>query len=91
MTSLALHLGKQRILLFDGAKLFNDDVECIGEVVRNKVNPGLFGLKNLSGEAWSFTLPNGQEKTAAPGSAVPVFNETVLDIGGVSGQINGEI
>ena len=88
---LALHLGKQRILLFDGAKLFNDDVECIGEVVRNKVNPGLFGLKNLSGEAWSFTLPNGQEKTAAPGSAVSVFNETVLDIGGVSGQINGEI
>ena len=88
---LALHLGKQRILLFDGAKLFTDDVECIGEVVRNKVNPGLFGLKNLSGEAWSFTLPNGQEKTAAPGSAVPVFNETVLDIGGVSGQINGEI
>lgn len=88
---LALHLGKQRILLFDGAKLFTDDVECIGEVVRNKVNPGLFGLKNLSGEAWSFTLPNGQEKTAAPGSAVPVFNETVLDIGGVSGQINGKI
>ncbi|MEI3018159.1 MAG: hypothetical protein ACLSG5_11530 [Oscillospiraceae bacterium] len=55
------------------------------------MNPGLFGLKNLSGEAWSFTLPNGQEKTAAPGSAVPVFNETVLDIGGVSGQINGKI
>ena len=88
---LALHLGRQRILLFDGAKLFDENADLIGEVVRNKLNPGLFGLKNLSESPWQCTLPNGQEKETAPGSAVPVFNGTKVVIGGVPGEMNGEI
>ena len=88
---LALHLGRQRILLFDGAKLFGDDVNVIGEVVRNKLNPSLWGLKNLSDTPWECTLPNGQEKQTAPGSAVPVFNGTRVVISGVPGEINGEV
>lgn len=88
---LALHLGRQRILLFDGAKLFSDDVNVIGEVVRNKLNPSLWGLKNLSDTTWECTLPNGQEKQTAPGSAVPVFNGTRVVISGVPGEINGEV
>lgn len=88
---LALHLGKQRILLFEGARLFDDDVNIIGEVVRNKINPSLWGLKNLSDRTWECTLPNGQEKQTAPGSAAPVFNGTRVVIGGVPGEINGNL
>lgn len=88
---LALHLGRQRILLFDGARLFDDSVCVIGEVVRNKINPSLWGLKNLSSDNWQCTLPNGQEKQVVPGSAAPIFTGTSIVIGGISGVINGEI
>lgn len=84
---LALHLGRQRILLFDGAELFDENVNVVGEVVRNKLNPSLWGLKNLSAEIWQCTLPNGQEKQIVPGSAVPVFNGTGVVIGGAAGEI----
>ncbi len=85
---LALHLGRQRILLFSGAKLFDDKVNVIGEVVRNKLNPSLWGLKNLSDMDWSCVLPNGQEKAVVPGSAAPVFNGTQVTIGGEEGRID---
>ena len=85
---LALHMGRQRILLSDGAKLFDDDVVCTGEVVRNKLNPSLWGLKNLSGAAWKCVLPNGQEKEIVPGSAAPIFNGTKLVIDGAECEIN---
>lgn len=88
---LALHMGRQRILLFDGAKLFGDNVELLGEVVRNKLNPSLWGLKNLSSEEWSCTLPNQQEKQIAPGSAAPIFNGTKITICGVPCEINADI
>ena len=88
---LALHKGKQRILLFEGAKLFGDDVQPVGEVVRNKLNPGLWGLKNLSSGEWSCTLPNHQEKQIAPGSAAPIFNGTKITIDGDICEINGDI
>ena len=88
---LALHLGRQRILLFDGARLFDENVRVTGEVVRNKLNPSLWGLKNLSDEAWDCVLPNGQEKQVAPGSAVPVFNGTRVTVMGADGVISGDI
>lgn len=88
---LALHLGRQRILLFDGARLFDDSVSVIGEVVRNKINPSLWGLKNLSSDNWQCTLPNGQEKQVVPGSAAPIFTGTKIVIGEVNGEINGDI
>lgn len=88
---LALHLGRQRMLLFDGARLFDDSVSVIGEVVRNKINPSLWGLKNLSSDNWQCTLPNGQEKQVVPGSAAPIFTGTKIVIGEVNGEINGDI
>lgn len=88
---LALHLGRQRILLFDGARLYDDSVSVIGEVVRNKINPSLWGLKNLSSDNWQCTLPNGQEKQVVHGSAAPIFTGTKIVIGEVNGEINGDI
>ncbi len=75
---LSLVGGKSRVLLFDGAKVFDDDLNPIAEVVRNKVNPALWGLKNLSGESWSCVLPNGKEKEITDGGAAPIFVGTVI-------------
>ncbi|MBP1543349.1 MAG: serine/threonine protein kinase [Oscillospiraceae bacterium] len=80
---LELSDGRNRVLLSEGTKLFSDDLSVTAEVVRNKVNPGLWGLKNLTGEVWSCTLPNGQEKEIAGGSAAPIFKDTVIEMGGV--------
>lgn len=79
---LSLVGAKTSVLLFDGAKLFNEDVSLEAEVVRNKLNPGLWGLKNHGGADWSCTLPNGEEKTIADGKAAPIFVGTRVRIGG---------
>ena len=84
---LSLCGGKSRVLLSDGAVLFSEEVLPVGEVVRNKLNPALWGLKNVSGEKWQCTLPNGQEKEIPEGSAAPIFTGTKVEIGGVSYSI----
>lgn len=78
---LELKGGKSGILLSESAKLFDDNVKPIGEVVRNKKNPALWGLKNLSESEWSYILPNGEERTAKSGGAVPIFLGTKITIG----------
>lgn len=75
---LALVGEKDRILLFDGARIFNDEVKVRAEVVRNKKNPALWGLKNLTESAWSCTLPNGTEKEIPAGGAAPIFTGTTI-------------
>ena len=70
-----------RVLLYDGARLFDEDVHEIAEVVRNKLNPSLWGLKNLSQGEWEYTLPNGTTKVACGGGAVPIFVGTTVKIG----------
>ena len=76
--------GKTRVLLSEGSVLFNDMLSPIGEVVRNKLNPSLWGLKNRSYSTWNCILPNGQEKEIAPEGAAPIFVGTKIDIGGIS-------
>lgn len=78
---LSLSGGRSRILLFDGAKIFDESQNVTAEVVRNKVNPALWGLKNLSGTEWSCTLPNGTEKTIPHNSAAPIFVGTSIAVG----------
>ena len=78
---LSLVGAKTSVLLFDGAKLYNDDVELEAEVVRNKKNPALWGLKNHGAESWSCTLPNGEEKQIESGKAAPIFVGTSVGIG----------
>lgn len=78
---LSLVGAKSRVLLFDGAKVFDEDEKLTAEVVRNKKNPALWGLKNHSAEDWTCKLPNGDEKTIASGKAAPIFVGTKISIG----------
>lgn len=78
---LTLAGEKLSTLLFDGAKLFDDNTAIEAEVVRNKKNPALWGLKNRSENSWKCVLPNGEEKEIAPDSAAPIFKGTKLEIG----------
>ncbi len=78
---LSLVGEKNHILLFDGAKLFTEDVRLRAEVVRNKLNPALWGLKN-HGEEFRCTLPNGTEKEIPKDGAAPIFVGTTVEIDG---------
>ncbi len=78
---LSLIGAKSRVLLFDGAKVFDDNEALTAEVVRNKVNPALWGLKNHTSAEWRCTLPNGDEKTIAAGKAAPIFVGTSIEVG----------
>lgn len=78
---LSLCGEKSRVLLFDGAKLFDEELNATAQVVRNKVNPALWGLKNLSEQTWNCTLPNGTEKEVPSGSAAPIFVGTTVTVG----------
>ncbi|MGN0650590.1 MAG: protein kinase [Oscillospiraceae bacterium] len=79
---LSLNSGKNRVILFDGAKLFSQELEITAQVVRNKLNPALWGLKNLSDTSWQCVLPNGQSKEIPSGGAAPLFVGTRVTIGG---------
>ncbi|MCH5204457.1 MAG: protein kinase [Oscillospiraceae bacterium] len=78
---LSLVGEKTSVLLFDGARVFDDEARACAEVVRNKKNPGLWGLKNLTESEWGYVLPNGEEKTAPSGKAVPIFVGTQVTVG----------
>ncbi len=80
--------GKHRALLSDGAKIFSDDIVEIGEVVRNKLNPALWGIKNLSEKSWHCKLPNGKEMKITADSAAPIFTGTSIDTGNKILKIN---
>lgn len=85
---LSLAGGKFSTLLFDGAKLFNENVLVEAEVVRNKKNPALWGLKNHGENPWKCILPNGDEREIAVGSAAPIFKGTKLEINDVDYEIS---
>ena len=73
--------GRSKVLLFEGARLFDEKNAVTAEVVRNKLNPALWGLKNLSSGQWECTLPNGTEKEIPTGGAAPIFVGTSIKIG----------
>lgn len=66
-----------------------DDINTvIAEVVANKNNPSLLGIKNLSSMNWKINLPDGSQRPLPPGEVVPVkagynieFTNNSKDIG----------
>jgi hypothetical protein len=84
------------IPLFPGKKLYachidkdSDDYRTVsGEVVMNKNNPSLWGIKNLSPETWRIKPPGGEGKEIAPGGAVPIGPGLVINFAATSGDIS---
>jgi hypothetical protein len=92
---LRIEVGTFTVPLFPGAKLYgchtldgsNDYTAVTGEVIVNKNNPSLWGIKNLSEDMWAVTPDGGEEKTVPKGSVVPIATNTVVQFKGKSGKI----
>jgi len=77
---LRLLLDKHAVPLFPGKKLYachttegSDDYNTVtGEVIMNKNNPALWGIKNLSRTSWEMITAGGGRKPIDSGSVVPI-------------------
>ena len=76
----SLRLEKYDVPLFPGVKLYachtvggsDDYAKVTGEVIMNKNNPALWGIKNISGDSWFMTPEGGEGKIIENGSIIPV-------------------
>ncbi|MBQ0003928.1 MAG: hypothetical protein KBT21_10395 [Treponema sp.] len=92
----SLSSDKYKIPVFPGAKLYkcqtsndcDDYLTVTGEVIMNKKNPALWGIKNLSDSAWTFTAEGKDVKEIANGSVIPVANNVEIAFEGIKATIN---
>jgi serine/threonine protein kinase len=92
---MRLELQGYPVLLFPQNKLYgchterdSDDYRTVtGEVVRNRKNPGLWGVRNLSEKPWSVRTPDGAEKVVSKGEVAPVAEGVVIGFTNVTGTI----
>jgi len=92
---LRLRLEKYNVPLFPGVKLYachtqggNDDYAAVtGEVIMNKNNPALWGIKNLSGDSWYMTPENGEGKSIDKGSVIPITSNLDIQFKEITGKI----
>jgi Uncharacterized protein with protein kinase and helix-hairpin-helix DNA-binding domains len=86
---LRLNVQKLSLALYPGNKLYechtaglgSDYRKVTGEVAKNKNNPALWGIRNLSGATWYAVMPDGTSKSVAPNSVVPIFRNIKIDFG----------
>lgn len=92
---LILKVGRNNVFMYPGQKSYvchtksnSDDFTTItGEVIQNKNNPNLWGLRNLSPEVWLCTLPDGSTKNVNKNEVVPVFKDLkIFFANGVKGE-----
>ena len=82
------------IALFPGQKIRachilekSDDFQKIeGEVIMNKNNPALWGIKNLGDVVWTF-IAGGEAKTVGKHSVLPIATDMEIHFNGVDAKI----
>ena len=85
---LRLDLGHQVLVLNRGTRLARhhlhldyDFESVLGEVVPHPSRPGVFGLRNVSGDVWATEIPGGGRRELRSGQAVGLIRGTRLELG----------
>ncbi|GHU52456.1 hypothetical protein AGMMS49975_08260 [Clostridia bacterium] len=92
---LLLEVGNSKVVLYPEMKIYGnhlgkrDDFDkVIGEVVVNKKNPNLWGIKNLVGDTWQEITPDGNTKSVELNGAIRVLENIKVSFGsGVTAEI----
>lgn len=89
-------IGKSTVLLMSNTKLYrhhiegNYDMETkVGEVVQNPANPKLWGMKNLSGDNWTYIKADGTQVPVPLGRSAAIAVDTKIDFGQMTGEFHG--
>lgn len=94
-STIAFSNSDFRVPLYLGRQFYQCDVypDCddflsiAGELVENKLRPGILGIKNLSDKKWNVKMPDGQFYDIAPGSGFPIWKGLEIDFGEVKAKI----
>ncbi|MBR7085524.1 MAG: serine/threonine protein kinase [Oscillospiraceae bacterium] len=96
IASLKFNNRDYRVPLYLGYKFYacetvknSDDFETVtGEVVENKLRPGMMGVKNSSGKSWRVKMPDGNFYAAPSGKGFPLWEKLEIDFGdGITAKI----
>ena len=92
-----LSVREHKIVLYPGKKIFHyhideDDAttdnmnQVVAEVIQNKKNPKMWGLKNLSSKTWYKQTPGGKEDLISRDGVVPIARGIKLNFGTTASQ-----
>lgn len=92
----SLETDRYKIPVFPGAKLYkcqtskdsDDYLTVTGEIIMNKNNPALWGIKNISDSNWKFNALGKEAKEIAKGSVIPVANGVEITFDGTNAKVN---
>ena len=59
----------------------------VGQVIQNKNNPSIWGLRNTGSKTWVKHTPQGKEETVESGKVVPVARGLKIHFGNCEGEI----
>ena len=84
-----------RMPLYVGCRFYKCDISAnsddflsvAGELVENKLKPGILGIKNCSDKTWKVKMPDGAFYDIAPGKGFPIWKNLEIDFGEVKAQI----
>ena len=91
-----VRIGRNFVMLNHDTQLFAhhldeekkyDFTQPVAAVTRHPVDPGVWGLKNLSLQTWSTTNTKGEIKDVSPGRSVTLAIGTTINFGHVEGEI----
>jgi len=89
-----LDVNGYKIPLFPGVKIYErhigdstDYEKSVGEVIMNKSNPSLWGIKNISDTIWVMSAPGKEDKQIAKDAVVPVAEGVSAKFKNCSGKI----
>ncbi|MDR1481662.1 MAG: serine/threonine-protein kinase [Synergistaceae bacterium] len=86
-------IGRNRVLITSQAKLFShhlygdyDMSTVVGSVIKNPNNPKLLGIRNESGENWTYIRMDGTRIQAPIGRTAAVVKDARIDFGQATGE-----
>lgn len=89
-----IRIGNDVVLLNRDSRLYDHHIgrsgvaeEVIAEVVQNPNNPAIFGLRNLTNDAWTMTKPDGTTVDVPPGKTAPILQGNTINFGLAVGEI----
>ncbi len=65
----------------------DDFLSVAGELVENKLKPGVLGLKNCSERPWKVKMPDGGIYDVAPGKGCPIWQGLEINFGTVTAKL----
>ncbi len=64
----------------------DDFVTVAGELVENKLKPGVLGIKNCSDRKWRVRMPDRIYYDIEPGKGFPIWKGLAIDFGSVTAE-----